>query len=125
MSKVLKLCSTAAPTLTTTTSKKIATATRTSKCIDCGWSYTLCVGAEAESRQTGVYVSASAVNPGLTNEQRYQAMLRISEALSECREHDEVARVLADCLSEFLQFEHLDFVVFKGDYWLGLAREYP
>jgi transcriptional regulator with AAA-type ATPase domain len=62
-------------------------------------------------------VSASAVNPALTNEQRYQAMLRISEALSERREHDEVARVLADCLSEFLQFEHLDFVVFKGDHW--------
>ncbi len=68
---------------------------------------------DTRARAQSEVMSATAANSAPTNEQRYQAVLRISEALSECREHDEVARVLADCLSEFLQFEHLDFVVFK------------
>src|ERR1700757_2001250 len=58
-------------------------------------------------------MNESAVNPVLTSEQRYQTMLRIIGALSACHEHDEIAVVLADRLSEFLHFEHLDLVVLK------------
>ena len=48
-----------------------------------------------------------------SNTQRYEAVLRISEALSACREPEELARVLADQLSEFLSFDHLDVMVLK------------
>jgi formate hydrogenlyase transcriptional activator len=45
--------------------------------------------------------------------QRYEAVLRISEALSGCREPEELARVLANQLSPFLQFDFLDVIVIK------------
>jgi GAF domain-containing protein len=44
---------------------------------------------------------------------RYQAVLRISEALVECRAPEELARTLADLLGEFLSFDHLDLLIFK------------
>jgi transcriptional regulator with GAF, ATPase, and Fis domain len=44
---------------------------------------------------------------------RYQAVLRISEALAACGHAEEVAKTLADLLSEFLSFESLDVVIFK------------
>ena len=40
-------------------------------------------------------------------------MLRISEALFACQQPEELARILADQLSEVLSFDHLDVVVFK------------
>ncbi len=44
---------------------------------------------------------------------RYQAVLRISEALAACGQPEELAKTLADLLSEFLSFESLDVVIFK------------
>src|ERR1700751_6048740 len=45
---------------------------------------------------------------------RYEAVMRISEAIAACREPDELARTLADEISKFLLFDHLYFVVFKA-----------
>ena len=44
---------------------------------------------------------------------RYEAVLRISEAISACREPEELARTLADEIGKFLQFDHLYFIVLK------------
>ena len=48
-----------------------------------------------------------------THAQRYEALLRISEALSTCREPEEVSRVLADQLRELVTLDFLDVIVFK------------
>jgi formate hydrogenlyase transcriptional activator len=48
-----------------------------------------------------------------SNAQRYGAVLRISEALSACREPEELAKALADQLNDFLSFAHLDILVLK------------
>jgi formate hydrogenlyase transcriptional activator len=48
-----------------------------------------------------------------TGAQRYEALLRISEALSTCREPEELTRVLADQLRELISFDFLDVLVFK------------
>ena len=45
---------------------------------------------------------------------RYEAVMRISEAIAACREPDELARTLADEISKFLLFDHLYFVVLKA-----------
>ena len=45
--------------------------------------------------------------------QRYEALLRISEALSACCEPDELSRVLADQLDGVINFDHLDLIVLK------------
>jgi len=50
-----------------------------------------------------------------TDTQRYEALFRIFEALSTCREPEELSRVLADQLIEVIGFHHLDVVVFKDD----------
>jgi formate hydrogenlyase transcriptional activator len=44
---------------------------------------------------------------------RFEAVVRISEAIARCREPDELARTLADEISKFLHFDHLYFVVLK------------
>ncbi len=44
---------------------------------------------------------------------RYQAVLRISEALAACREPEELAMALSDQLNDFLPFDHLDVMVLK------------
>jgi formate hydrogenlyase transcriptional activator len=44
---------------------------------------------------------------------RYEAIVRISEAIAACREPEELARTLADEIGKFLQFDHLYFIVFK------------
>jgi formate hydrogenlyase transcriptional activator len=46
---------------------------------------------------------------------RYEAVLRISEAIAACREPEELARTLADEIGKFLHFDHLYFVVLKED----------
>jgi hypothetical protein len=51
--------------------------------------------------------------PDGVNTQPYEAVLRISEAISACREPQEFARIIADQLSEFLPFNHLGLIVFK------------
>jgi formate hydrogenlyase transcriptional activator len=47
------------------------------------------------------------------NKQRYDAVLRISEALSACRRPGELAKILAEQLGQVIPFEHLDVVVLK------------
>jgi putative nucleotidyltransferase with HDIG domain len=44
---------------------------------------------------------------------RYEAVVRISEALAACREPEELAKTLADQLHEFVSFDHLDVMVLK------------
>jgi formate hydrogenlyase transcriptional activator len=44
---------------------------------------------------------------------RYEAVLRISEAIAACREPEELARTLADEIGKLLHFDHLYFVVVK------------
>jgi formate hydrogenlyase transcriptional activator len=48
-----------------------------------------------------------------SNSQRYDAVLRISEALCECCEPEELAKSLADEIGNFLHFDHLYLVVLK------------
>jgi formate hydrogenlyase transcriptional activator len=48
-----------------------------------------------------------------SDSQRYEAVLRISEAIAACREPEELARTLADEIGKFLHFDHLYFVVVK------------
>ncbi len=48
-----------------------------------------------------------------TNRDRYQAVLRISEALSTCHGAEELTAVLSDQLSPFLEFDFLDVLVLK------------
>src|ERR1700678_2111692 len=50
-----------------------------------------------------------------TDTQRYEALFRIFEGLSTCREPEELSRVLADQLIEVIAFHHLDVVVFKDN----------
>jgi formate hydrogenlyase transcriptional activator len=50
-----------------------------------------------------------------TDTQRYDALFRIFEALSTCREPEELSRVLADQLIEVIAFHHLDVVVFRDN----------
>jgi formate hydrogenlyase transcriptional activator len=47
------------------------------------------------------------------DQQRYEAVLRISEAIAACSEPEELARTLADGLGEFLNFGHLYLMIFK------------
>ena len=58
-------------------------------------------------------MSTDALSSPESNTQRYEAVLRISEALVACREPEELARVLADQLGEFLSFDHLDVMVLR------------
>jgi len=58
-------------------------------------------------------MSISARIPDRINTQHYEAVLRISEAISACREPQELTTVIADQLGDFLHFDHLDIVIFK------------
>src|SRR5438445_13733625 len=44
---------------------------------------------------------------------RYEAVVRISEAIAACREPEELATTLADEIGKFLNFDNLYFVVLK------------
>src|SRR5580692_11881982 len=48
-----------------------------------------------------------------TGSYRYEAIVRISEAIAACREPEELATTLADEIVKFLNFDHLYFVVLK------------
>jgi formate hydrogenlyase transcriptional activator len=69
------------------------------------------------SRAPSVTTAMSAIEhiPPESNTQIYEALLRISEELAACREPEELAKILADQLSDFLSFNYLDIVVFKKD----------
>jgi transcriptional regulator with GAF, ATPase, and Fis domain len=58
-------------------------------------------------------MSADARNSLMTNAQHYEAMLRISEAISACREPENLATTLANEIGTFLHFDHLYFIVLK------------
>ena len=47
--------------------------------------------------------------------ERYETLLRLSEALSVCGEPEELSRVLADHLNGLIHFDHLDLLVLKED----------
>jgi formate hydrogenlyase transcriptional activator len=51
--------------------------------------------------------------PAGADQQRYEAVLRISEAIAACREPEELARTLADGLGEFLHFDNLYVMILK------------
>jgi hypothetical protein len=44
---------------------------------------------------------------------RYEAIVRISEAIAACREPEQLATTLADEIGKFLNFDHLYLVVLK------------
>src|SRR5579859_3713025 len=44
---------------------------------------------------------------------RYEALLRISEALSACRETEDLTRILSEQLHEFLDFFQFYIIVYK------------
>jgi formate hydrogenlyase transcriptional activator len=48
-----------------------------------------------------------------TDSQRYEAVMRISEAIAACREPQELARTLADEIGKLLRFDHLHITVLK------------
>jgi formate hydrogenlyase transcriptional activator len=48
-----------------------------------------------------------------TDAERFEALFRISEALSACREPEELSQVLAAQLREVIGFDNLDVIVFK------------
>ena len=48
-----------------------------------------------------------------TSSHRYEAVMRISEAIAACGEPEELASTLADEIGDFLHFDHLYFTVFK------------
>ncbi|HWO29549.1 MAG TPA: hypothetical protein VNO32_12210, partial [Candidatus Acidoferrum sp.] len=58
-------------------------------------------------------MSTDLLIPARTNTRHYEGVLRISEALSACRDPKQIARTLADKLVEFIPFDHLDVQVFK------------
>src|SRR5580658_11257695 len=50
-----------------------------------------------------------------TSSHRYEAVVRISEAIAACRDPEELASTLADEIGDFLHFDHLFLTVFKED----------
>jgi len=48
-----------------------------------------------------------------TSGHRYEAVIRLSEAIAACREPEELASTLADEIGDFLHFDHLYLSVFK------------
>jgi PAS domain S-box-containing protein len=53
------------------------------------------------------------LKPALGNGLRYEAVLRLSEALSACREPEELTTILSEQLGEFLDFLQFYIVVYK------------
>ncbi len=58
---------------------------------------------------------------------RYEAVLRLSEALSECREPEDLTKILSDQLREFLEFLQFYMIVYKAHSteveWAVVGRE--
>ncbi len=52
-------------------------------------------------------------NVPLLKTHRYEAILHVSEALAGCREPEQLASILSDRLSEYLDFDNLQIVIFK------------
>ena len=58
-------------------------------------------------------MSVDARTVSASNSNRYEAVLRMTEALSTCREPEKLATTLANEIGKFLLFEHLYLVVLK------------
>ena len=62
-----------------------------------------------------------------TDGQRYEAVVRLSEALSLCREPEDLTKVLSEQLREFLKFSHFYIIVYKENSaeveWAVLGQE--
>ena len=58
-------------------------------------------------------MSVDARTESASNSNRYEAVLRMTETLSTCREPEKLATTLAEQISTFLPFEHLYLVVLK------------
>ena len=60
-------------------------------------------------------------------ERRYEAVLRLSEALSKCREPEDLTKILSDQLREFLEFLQFYIIVYKENSteveWAVVGRE--
>src|SRR6266700_2666478 len=58
---------------------------------------------------------------------RYEAVLRLSEALSQCREPEDLTKILSDQLREFLEFLQFYIIVYKENSteveWAVVGRE--
>jgi GAF domain-containing protein len=74
----------------------------------------MCFVAEeyASSHPSKVMSTGSQLGLG-TDTQRYEALFRISKALSACGEPEELARILAEQLFKLISFDHIDILVFK------------
>jgi formate hydrogenlyase transcriptional activator len=58
-------------------------------------------------------MGTEAVVPAVSNANRYEAVIRVSEALSCCRDPHQLTRALAEELGQFLPVDQLDIAVFK------------
>src|SRR5579863_8853440 len=58
-------------------------------------------------------MNGNASIPPRTRRSRYEAVLRISEALSACRETEDLTRILSEQLREFLDFFQFYIIVYK------------
>src|SRR6266566_3727344 len=65
--------------------------------------------------------------PPRNDGRRYEALLRLSEALSACREPEELTKILAEELREFLEFSGFYIIVYKKNSteveWAVLGQE--
>jgi len=52
----------------------------------------------------------------LSDTHRYEAVVRISEAIAACREPEELATLSRTKSASFLNFDHQYFVVFEGEH---------
>ena len=60
-------------------------------------------------------VNADPIIARESDSQKYEAVLRIGEAISACCDPEKLARILADEIAKFLHFDHLYLVVLKED----------
>ena len=58
-------------------------------------------------------MGAQPIITGESHTQRYEAVLRIAEAISACSEATELATTLADEIGKFLRFDHLSLLILK------------
>ena len=58
-------------------------------------------------------MSTDTITAPESNSKRYEAVLRMTEALSTCREPEKLATALADEIGKFLHFDHLYLLVLK------------
>ena len=65
--------------------------------------------------------------PQRSTGRRYEAVLRLSEALSQCREPEDLTKILSDQLREFLEFLQFYIIVYKAHSteveWAVVGRE--